>query len=725
MRLPGKITAEFLSQVQSNTQKELDATVQSQKKQQEASESLDWSFGPREDAAAPKHVQLAKLCQTADSLALENAIVEWIGNAPVAESDDQDPSSLLLVQAEWCCSLAQVLLKHPSVLELGGTTFYEETYLPLYNYLLQSLTTTVKRELALNGCANIVRQCQASPSSCLFGLACHWVLQLQRLHQSVLETLEGHSPSTDPALTIVRILLQSFVHKVRFHFVDASPDRVTSTRNDRLPEWLLGYLKEHALESNPDETGTPYQLLRHGLSLVLAAQDLESMEVHFWNEVVGLVQWVLAEREFFHQQEIAGTNSNPLLLYNAMEQFLLFDRIIRESANVSSAVDEVYGLMDTIVMANKELRQWWIDRERETFFSTLFDNDMMADVPKPLASHVSPRAEVFCALIRSVQWKASTLSSPGFYLQHVAVPLCTQFLDAVQETATDLRNSMSRLYREQQIDESMVINMHEWIELINGTRFAADLLLRDGAWQDGMPSSSQSDHDLARFGRSLERLVDAMIDEYTASFVETIVMEKAKMASYLMLASHILSSSEWEGDDQDLSAELRDAQGVLHELQRVCTEISTIPFGVTDTDSIANHRLAQFAPRGIWTQVVDRVADKFMEIILDVQSTTPDIWPGGAEVFTRDVEVLIGEYTEVPLVARLLDVMKLSTMTYASLQGLREALGGLVGASVFLDMNDFSSDGTIYDEAELMLKAKGFQNLELADAISILNRRRD
>jgi hypothetical protein len=45
---------------------------------------------------------------------------------------------------------------------------------------------------------------------------------------------------------------------------------------------------------------------------------------------------------------------------------------------------------------------------------------------------------------------------------------------------------------------------------------------------------------MARFGRSLERL---QLDDFVTSVVEVLIMERAKIAGYLMRCSHLLASA--------------------------------------------------------------------------------------------------------------------------------------------------------------------------------------
>jgi hypothetical protein len=750
------VSQEYLAQELEATETALNETLRLQIQ----TESNDYDYdasgdgtggGKHSSQTLPKSFQLSQLAQTVDTIAMAQAMTEWVAQAPVVLSEDQESSSSsLIATAEWCDRLSRVIAEYSTRVGNGiMVAVYEEKYLPLYEYLYPSLLKLLRSELEASqypkkkgSCATLIRQCQTSPDISAFAQACYWIMKLQTSHQLMLEAIDTDNTSDlqeiSPSVMIVRELMRPFVRRICFHFVETSPDRATTTRIDRLPEWLLNYVRENVLEgtSNRGSHDSPHDLIHLGLTCVLSSEDAVRVGMCFWQEMVQLIQFVLTERRFFRHPDIVGPRSNPIHLYNAMENFLLFDKTLREAAPVTSTTDQdqvLFGLMDTLVMADDELRQWWIAREREAVFTTLFEDDSMTNVPKPLANHVSPRAEIFCALIRSVQWKASILTAPGIYLRNVAVPLCSQFVDALHETSTDLRNLLCQPTTRGAVAPShLVSNLHEWIEIINGTRLAANVLLREGAWQDGMPATSQSDHDLARFGRSLERLVEVLVEELASSFVETILMERAKFASYLMMASHLLASREWEGDDRDLSAELKETRAVLGLLQSVCSSILSVSSDqdqkdedIVESRSWNDQQIAHFAPRAVQTHVFNRVADKFLEVALDIHNMAPDLWQEGAGVFARDVDDIVASFSHLPLVRRLLDVTELLTMNSGSSQGLLAALGGLVGATDFLDIHDFSSDETVYDEAVMMLKAKGFAHLELKDAVSILNRRRD
>ena len=667
-----------------------------------------------------------------------------------------------------------MLLKYPDDILQLCPTLYEDIYLPLYHYVHEYLVTLLRNQIQISryphpkGCYELWKQQQQQQnqqqlsSSSFFVTLCHTIMNLESTHTKVLHSIEGvvdsnnnNSPSS--VNTVLLELFHPILDRIHFHFGtnqsnnqnnnnrEEESTKITSTRIDRLPEWLFKYIGEHVLGVTDDEndnTTTNNNIRPYQIILMIDP----SLSIPFTEELLRLIRWIIVDqRNFFNDPIISGAQSNPEFLYNAIEQFLQFDVTIKNNIGGGhhQSSSSIMGLMDVLVVPNIELMDWWIERERESVFATLFpanDHDNTSneegnkrndDVPKPLANHVSPRAEIFCALIRSVQYKAAVLSSPGKYLRGVAVPLCSQFVDALHETSVELRDLLVLKQQHSIIMEHQIVaNINEWIEIINGTTLAARVLLtKERTWHyEKSGTSSQSDHDLARFGRSLERLVEVMVEEFAAAFVETILMERAKFASYLMMASHLLSSQEWEAEETgSVSVELKDTTVILQYLHRVCNSIlqgqDDHETRSVDSENYAQENIAYFAPSQILTHVMNRVADKLLEVALDVNHVTPDIWPGGATVFEMDVRALVGSCDDLPAVHRLLEVTKLMTMNFQKLEGLFAALGGLVDSDAFLDVEDFTVDANLREQAVSMLKAKNV-NCALEDAISILNRRR-
>jgi len=705
--------------------------------------------------------RLLELQTTADSLEVAQDYLKFLELVPhipsgdVISSSSNDDLETLLSQAQICDELAhQVVLKHAeSILDLCPM-IYEEAYLPLFGYLRDYFVTLLREELqstrypSAKGCAELLGD---ENSTAYLANICQRLSQLESTHEQVVQAVEGVDAAKNENSALLE-LFHPLLDRVYFHFINTNngdgddpnsgsyKPKVTATRLDRLPEWLLNYVKNNFLQDDG-----PYQVIRSAMG--------PSSALPFCRELIRLVQWVLVDqRSFFDDPAISGPQSNPQFLYQAVEQFLEFDSILMElltettSANESMVMQsttnnlfptsEFTGLMDALIASNKELFDWWIQRERESVSSTLFPDDDNTDssVPKtPLANYISPRAELFCSLIRSVQLKASTLTSPRRYLREVAVPLCSQFVDALHETSVTLRNSLmqkdNRRQQPQQQQQAsprygsmvdsekqrIVSNINEWIEIINGTQLASDILL-----SSDRAVSSQSDHDLGRFGRSLERLVEVMMDEFAAAFVETTLMEHAKFANYLMLASHFLASPQHVDEDMmdKLTPELGDTNTILHYFQESC---DTIIHPGEDGDE--EDKLAACAPLGMRVRVADRLVEKLLDVALDTNNVTPDIWLEGATVFSRDVNVILGAYRDIPAVDQLLEVTQFMILDYDSFCGIFAAIGGLIGSDVHLDIEELNADAKLVDEAISMLKAKNV-NCSLGYAVSILNRRR-
>jgi hypothetical protein len=829
-----------------------------QEQQQQSSDGDGGGRRPATATATDRSVlgQLAQIEQSAQALQLALDVAHWMETSVLVPDENHVGSlssltgsslDVIFHDAQLCHDLACLLLRHdPNFLRQVKPSLYQEQYLPLYQYVYEFLVGMLKQELEHvryplpKGCVQLFRSCRRVKSSNSnnrksnnnmnhsFPTICSWLTRLETIHsQLVSHMLEEDSSlqyqQQQPQPIVVVELFRPWVERIQFHFLQPSEDRLTSTRTDRLVEWILNYVRdlillpqqqqEQSPETNNNSNSTssstsPWDLVVTGIA---PWQGCGALPAAFLQEVIRLVTHVLTERQFFRHASIAGIQSSPLLLIQAMEQMFQFDSLVRTLwADVRPNNDDEsdallhphrptgMGLMDTFLGRDDELLQWCIDRERETVFSTLFE-DTDAVVTLPSINHVSPRAEIFCALIRSVQTKASLFTVPGPYLRQVAVPLCMQFVDAVHETSNDLKRRLLHQPKEQRSSSSstalvhldeLTSNIKEWMELINGTHLAALVLLRPDDWQRGGPPSTSSDHDLARFGTSLERFQQVLVEEFAATLVETILMERAKLASYLMMACHLLASETWDHDtEDDLSPELKETHVVLTQFQTVCARAAVgsnyddddakaspiAASGITSTSSrttMGIPEVSRFASNAMRDQVWNRLADKLLEVALDVHSMTPDIWQQGATIFARDVSILFmgassssasssgktagpsskvanpprsggsrgspGKSTtttshiitttattsNLPMVLRLLDLVRLMSMDSASLSRLFHALAGLAGTG-FLDPEDFSSDGTLYEEAMSMIQAKGFIHLELEDTFSILNRRRD
>lgn len=636
--------------------------------------------------------RLFQLNDEVDCLELGKDVRQW--------ASANEPSNLM-EEAEQYINLGELLCRNevppPSKARRFYDTLLTQEYQPLHKYVRSKLIMALRRYLheacypSEEGCLQLSNACQdfdAKQDSSVASI-CFWLDRLQKANSSVQAHVNGNdNVSMGPSDVIVE-LCRPLVERVQFHFVEQS-DRLTSKRIERLPEWLLGFIKEHAFE------GGPWDLVEGGISRIV-----DDAPFLYMSQMVQLAQFVLVERNFFRNDVVI---SNPLHLTHGIEQLLLFDNYTRDL--LPEHQRPPVGLSQSVVAGDEDLWKWFIDRERESTLTTMFETDASERPP----NRVSPRSEIFCALIYSIQSKASLFETPGPYLSRVAVPLCQNYLEAVHTTSTDLRNLLSQ--RKLPSDRDLNTNLEMWIELINGTHAAAMSLLQGNA--------RQGDHDLARVGRSFERLREALIDECAMTIVETLLMERAKLAAYLMKCSHVLASSE-AVDNKGLSPDLYDVMSILSLVVEKCSDSSG---SITESD------VDQFGPTAIRLNVIDRLADKFLEVALDVHGMTPDLYLQGCLVVAEDVKTLFHGLRS-SLADRLLNVTKFMTMDNKGMHGLRMALFGLSQAtpnapeeSPLLSYTHFAADGTLANEATSMIRAKGY-GLHLEDAVSIMNRRSD
>lgn len=660
--------------------------------------AINDSGGIHRPLETPPLESLLDLQDTLECLELSKDVAEFLE----ANADDD---GRLMNDVKRCEQLAILLCRHLSSTYSTSHgrllhALYTNEYIPLFQYCRKKLIILLRRYLrnlgypSANACAHVKAECksfktdQDSIASC-----CYWLSRLPSRHSKVLSHMSESETQQQSLMDVVLELCRPIVEKVRFHFLEASDDRISSNKSDRLPEWIFNFLREHALE------GGPWSMIEEGLSLIVVDGDLVSFQ--YLDQIARLGHFVLEQRHFFRDEAIVA---NPTLLSGGVEQILLFDAHL-----MGFLPRRPFGLAQALIAEDEDVWVWWLDRERESYLSILYDAPISADTVG-----ISPRAELFCAIVHSLQAKASLFDFPSPYIAHVGVPICQHFLDAIHESATDLKNLLNQ--RKLVSTEELGKIIFQWIELINGTKAAATKLVV-GTPTQGLDAAGV-DHDLARVGRSLERLVDVLVNECATSIVETVLMERAKLASYLMRCSHVLMSSDPE-EPHGLSPDLHDTATIYSKVMEVCTT-PLCADGTLDTD-------LGFASTFIKTNVTNRLADKFLEVALDAHGMTPEIRVDGAEIFARDMEGLFVCSDLQSLAMRLLDVAQFMMMETKRMNDLKTALFGLAhlfGEASMLDFDVFSRDGTLMDEGTFMLRAKGFSFLQLDDAVSILNRRR-
>lgn len=633
-------------------------------------------------------------------------------------------------------------------------------------------------------------------------------------------------------------LVRPIAERVLYHFLDGDKDELSS-RIDRLPEWLFKYARDVVSDGPYDlvvDWLRPSLLLRDDLFGDDDDDEAAAIPVdvapswdgpsYFLTEMVLLVGHVLAAKDFFRCPIVAGPESNPRALCDAIEQTLLFDSFVRDllGPSAASSDDDAGGggvrgdaadadaggfrsppprLVDAFVSSDPELLDWWIRTEGRYAASTLRESSEKSaeeeddadaggaarrgnDVATmPARSIFSAEAETFVALLRSTRWKSNAIGDDRArtrFVSKVLVPLCMQFMDAVHSAATELRTLLCQRRRDTTsgliADDDLEKNVENWIDVIGGAHVAAVSVLgfppdddvddrteergggdvrnaASGAARNAA-AAPPPDRDLDRVGRSLQRLRDATIDEFGSAFAETIVTERAKLATYLMRCPHLLSRPRGGGggggngatgeeedddardgrsDDDDgagtsrrgghhPSPDLDEPVHVSSVVVRVCDAAIARASSSSSTEraprsapaaSAPAEGVARYAPRSMIAEVAGRIAEKFLEVALDAHGTVPDVGLGGAREFRRDARVVAEIFDgddgmppprrhrrrRHPSFRRLIDVVDLMAMEPNRFGAFREALIGLVvrgdegeetATMEFDDDDDFGAD---------------------------------
>jgi hypothetical protein len=642
--------------------------------------------------------KLEALDQTMAYLRFSSGFADWQKSLPQEED--------IFQEAQACERLANLMTNHGKLGQFS-VKFFEEEYYPFFQYCTAVLQTSIRQELETNKYPSS-DSCDKLIKSESFGDACLWLTRLENINCSVLGTFEMESDlrAHHQSSTLIKELFRPIVDRVAFPFVPRSKERITSTKTDRLPEIFFNYVRENFLEMGP------WKLVHLGLG-----PKVENIELHFLNELVRMISWVMEKRNFFRHESIAGPHSNSLLLCNAIEQVLQFDSFVRQTCIMPLGFTEKFlGLFDTLIGPDEDLLEWWIQRERESISANFTSDGSTVEA----INNISPRAEIFAALIRSVQTKASLMANPGPYLREVGIPLCTSFIDAIHQASVDLKQQLKSV---RVLDNPSDLNasITRWIELIAGTSFATSTLLRDGAWleDDSVPNQG-SDHDLARFGRSLGKLQSLLEDEFAATYSDSVLMKHAKLANFLMIISSLISSTEGVVCFEDTSDNLERIQSALFYLVRACTVASKKSDSDETTQTgIDNH--TPFAPFALQEKVVSTIVEKFVELLLDPALF---ISYSGACTVESHIRELFSDFSHMSSVDKLFEMARLSACEQGLIQSIKSGLYGLLGSNnSIIDFETFLADPMLHSTAEEMVAAKGFKHIALEEAISILNRR--
>jgi len=616
----------------------------------------------------------SRLWMEANNLELANRLLAWSKRTQQLSDESMRSFVTQLYQ------LQEILMESSHSSKKILDRVWKEEFEPLFQFASTSTLRSLRQELQENkypsDCESLLDEWESGGSDTPVEAIvenCKLVADLSSLRLKVLD-MDRISDILDlPKVDLTAELCRLIVERVKYHFVE---DEAGNVVTERLPELLWNYFRQSIFESGA------WELIEDVIAPSIPSST--NLKNNFINEIVRMMQWVMAEKDFFRNDSVAGLESKPFFLSNAVHSLLAADSYLRDLVEDKS---RIVSLVDSCVAADDEMLLWWLDCERTAVLSIFCDTDLSA--VKVAGS--SPRTELFVSLLKSLVEKASVFAFSGPYLYHVAEPLCQEFLEAVQGTADDLKIALQARSR-QQTDAHLVQCITRWIELVHGITDAEKLLMASGQ------------EELENFGRALGSFHEAAVQELALAYVE--LMERAKLASYMMRCSSFIAENTTRSDQ--FSPELEDTRRMLILLDSCTAKVAS-----TDT---ANE---------IQSAVLANLAHKFLVVVLnDDGITTPDLVREGCEVLKNDVEHLFVMKNLPPSSLRLLDAVRLASSSSSSIRGLGNALCDLSGYRAPLEVGHFDDDALL-NEAMSMIQAKGWVWMELDDVLSILNRRRD
>jgi hypothetical protein len=537
-----------------------------------------------------------------------------------------------------------------------------------------------------------------------------------------------------------------------------------------------------------------------------------------------MARHVLRAKSFFHHPDVVGSECRDRsIVLRGIEQLFLFDSFcdkIKDGGVQGSEYDE-YGaneyyhqmgnvililprMVDTFLLMDESLYKWWMEEERDGMIALLRDcasstllhlfrsqneeGEVTVAMDTSLRTaerQYPPISELFVALLHAARRKCETISDERccqMYVADVVSPFCSEYMDLVHDeaswlkkrilarppTASSTPGSSVKLLRTANLpsDSLLTWNTLEWSSLITGTHLAAQaILLR----QSPSKFDNHPNDILELVGDSMNLLCTAMVDEFISAFVETIVMERGKLASYMMRAPFLLSHHSPDHNDSPerrskrdkdtslsnvhfaLSPDLNDSMHVLSVGVKACSKVMGKSMPSLDTNQLSDH--LNHGCKSIHDALKFSIGQKLLDIAIDPQGMTPEIYISGAIQFQHDVNTFDRLFraggcnggAEPGPLERAVSASRLMSLELSQIEGIRGALRDLAvrssaGVGSYfghgrgdevenqctiqrLDVDDFYGDERLMNEAVSMLEAKDFGALSLDEAVSILNRR--
>ena len=720
------------------------------------------------------------------SLSKWNAIQDWYTSL-----HDATRQSALSIFRKW--------MKQSCFPEEGGCATFKRMVTDQYDADTKENEEGVMNELQIQEWREISR--------CL--------IELQIVHDAFL-SLQQHQGVTLPTqwrFDIIDEICRPIADRLRYHFLEETAilkNEESNNHNDssksmeRLPEWLLRYLTETS-EKIVDAVGGLQSFIENVVGSIASRdnlhrendeiddsitfnhvlQSLMSLHIHpstyCLREIVRMARHALRSKSYFNHPEVVGRDAGTGIARRAIDQLFLFDSFVQDKL-IDGLGSEVPKLVDVFLVSNTGLFQWWIDEELNGALVTLRscanatlhsfrkakDDTSTEKVDKSTENIVLQPlllpsiGELFVSLIHSLRSKFNFFSnrrSQQSVISNVIGPISSEYLDMVHAESTLLRKQLLSRSKSNGIpsDNELTMNMMGWIGIVNGSHIASAMI---------RSCNRENNNVMERIAVSLEQMRDAIVEDLASAFIETLIMERAKFASYTMRCPFLLSQTTLDGHHRGqresslssnlhLSIDLNDSYHVLSMAVQACQASLSIVEDMSDLQHKPNRNglgfssipMLSYGVHAIEEALSISISQKLLDIAIDPQGMTPEIQLAGSQQFQCDATNIVNLFSmsrdvnnETGPLERVIAASNLMSISQTKLVHLRETLfdlslshdrplftgGNNIGGEVTvrrLEVESFYRDERLVMEAESMLGAMGFHALALEEALSIINRR--
>lgn len=409
-------------------------------------------------------------------------------------------------------------------------------------------------------------------------------------------------------------------------------------------------------------------LLKHTIPVFRAFQVIDEALALLYS----LIQHVLFCRGYY---ETFGSDLDVVKLCRWVEDILQFSQQIQNISHDDNSL-LTCSLFQVLVGHNEQVWEWWLHYELEQA------HDILSK-----ASHkneIVSCKESFESLVYSLDIKVGFIHDTVLksdFINQVVIPSCMNYMDILAGKAKSLKrimnNSMTSI-------DNIASVLHQWMNIIDTTESVIGLL-----------DSSKCTTGIKSLVSSFQKLCDGMVDECARSYLD-LLLERSTFSSFLMTASYLLENGVESCPSETFMGILSawsNVQGIKKYL--ICHKIGQV---------VSEHLLTIVLDESL--KLSPKGCHEFSRIALDISQ----------ELSYGELDAQEGDLKRLKDIATFLrDESSDSKMKYSVYNLLEKDLNEM------LSIDDLESDGTIFEEVEMMIRSK-FTAMTVHDALNLLNR---